>query len=451
MREHLTEAVQEYVRRTRLRLHVPAHGGGRGNPALDRLWPGLQAWDVTEQPELDDLSHPEGALLFAQRDAASMFGAAAAYFLTGGATLGVQAAVLGAIGDGGTLLLARDSHRSVLGALVVADGEAVLADPERDAKFGVSLGMGPGSVRHAFAQHPDIRAVLVTYPSYLGIAPPLREVAEIAHGHGAIVIADSAHGAHFGLHEDLPRAALDEGADLVVLGMHKTGGALTQTAMLLARDGPGRDALPGVEVALRLLQSSSPSYLLLVSIEQALGEMARGAPGLGHAIEQAQTVRGPTRIETGLPQDPLRVGLRCRDADEAGDLSGRLEAIGVRGEYREEAEVLFVIPWGERDLSPLRLEVERLSAPGPVAKRDPLPLTRVRPRRAILGPRRWVPLSEADGRVAADVVGIVPPGIPALWPGEHIQPGLSMYLAASGRAGHRVLGIENDGVWVVAE
>lgn len=450
MKEHLTEAVQEYIRAARLRLHVPAHGGGRGNPGLDRLWPGLLTWDVTEQPELDDLSHPEGPIRDAQREAADLMGAAAAYFLTGGATLGMQAAILAAVGAG-VLLLARDSHRSALSGLALSGGEAVLVPPGRDPVYGVSLGLEADAVRRASIEHPDLRAVLVTYPTYLGIAPPLQEIVDVAHRSGLQVIVDAAHGAHFGLHPDLPESALRCGADVVILGMHKSGGALTQSAMLALSHGAPAGLQGQVELALRLLQSSSPSYLLLTSIEQALVEMARGAPGVERAIAEARGVVGPARVHTRLAQDPLRIGLRLPDAESAMGLADRLRAQGMRGEYREGRELLYVVPWGEWDLSPLREEVERLSAPSLTVEAESPTLSRVRPREALLGRRAEIPFSEAAGHIAADVVGIVPPGIPALWPGERISAAVVRKLLEAEREGQRIMGIENQSLWVVAE
>lgn len=451
MNDYLTKAVRDYARQARQRLHVPAHGGGRGNPALERLFPGLLAWDVTEQPELDDLSHPEGPIRDAQIAAASLFGAAAAYFLTGGATLGVHAAILAATGEGGLLLLGRDSHRSAIGALAIADGTAVLADPETDEAYGVSLGLSPRALERAISQRAGISAVLVTYPSYLGVAPPLGAIAEVAHRHGLWVIADAAHGAHFGLHPALPPAALAAGADLVVLGMHKTGGALTQAALLLVSDRAHRDLSSRVQTALHLLQSSSPSYLLLVSIEQALAQMARGAPGLREAVAAGMAIAGPARVRTSLPQDPLRIALRCPSPEEASALTSRLLAAGVRGEYREGAEALYVVPWGDWDLSRLQEAIAAMPAPAPAERVEPRPLTCVRPRTALFARRERVPVDGSEGRIAADVVAVVPPGIPILWPGEPIQRETVRRLLEARRAGHRVAGIENQSVWVVAE
>lgn len=451
MNDHLTKSVREYIRAARQRLHVPAHGGGPGNPALDRLFPGLLAWDVTEQPELDDLSHPQGPIRDAQMAAASLFGAASAYFLTGGATLGVQAAILAAIGEGGSLLLGRDSHRSAIGALAIADGTAVLADPDADATYGVSLGISPRSVERAICAHAGVRAVLVTYPTYLGVAPRLGAISEVAHRHGLWVIADAAHGAHFGLDPQLPPAALASGADLAVLGMHKTGGALTQTALLLLGDRAHGELSSRVQTALHLLQTSSPSYPLLVSIEQALVQIAGGAPGLHAAVAVGMAIEGAARVRTDLPQDPLRVALRCPSPGHAAALWHQLANLGVRGEYLEGAEVLYAIPWGARDLSRLGEAVAAMPAPAAPERSQARPLARVRPRAALFARREQVILKGSEGRIAADVVAVVPPGIPALWPGEEIGRETLGRLEQAYRAGHRVAGIENQSVWVVAE
>jgi len=446
----LTDAIRSYRAGVLSRLHVPAHGGGPGNPELEQLWPGLLAWDVTEQPDLDDLSHPDGPIRASQALARDFFGAAEAFYLTGGATLGVQAAILAATGRGGALLVARDAHRSVLGACLATDAELVLLDPRRDAVSGASLGPSPDEVLAALRRWPDIRAVLVNYPSYLGIAPDLAGIAAAAHDQGAVVIADAAHGAHFGLHPDLPPAALGLGADIVVLGMHKTGGALTQSAMLLL--APGALALrDDVRRALGLLGTSSPSYLLLVSLEQAVHALRRAIPDrLAGAIAAAQAVGGTARIQTDRPQDPLRIAWR---AEKAAEIVDALALQGVRGEYVDGETALYCVHFGAgpSDLAPLRAVLEDLGAPPAARAADRREPRRARPQGALLAARRQVPLLEAVGSVAAEVVAPVPPGIPVLWPGEEVTAEAARELRLRLGGGQRIMGIDQQKVWVVAE
>ncbi len=429
---------------------MPSHGGGPGSPALHALWGDLLSWDVTEQPELDDLSHPDGPIAEAQAIAARLFGARRAFFLTGGATLGVEAAVFAALQGGGALLAARDSHRSLLGAALVKGMEIVLLDPERDPDSGASLGVSLADVERALDDQPDIRAILVNYPSYLGIAPDLATIADLAHRRGVLVIADAAHGAHFGLDPRLPRPALERGADLVVLGMHKTGGALTQSAMLLI-GGVAEGRADAVRLAISLLGTSSPSYLLMASIEQAVHDMRQAIPArLAVAIDAAQAVRGPARIEVAAPQDPLRIAWRARDAREIAE---SLALAGIRGEYVDGDTALYCVPFGARaaDLEPLRRQVAGLPAPPPPAglpRRGP---ARIRPQGALLADRRLVDIGKAAGLIAADIVAPVPPGIPALWPGERITREMASYLVSEASQGRRIMGVDHEQVWVVAE
>lgn len=446
----LTDAIRRYRATVAARLHVPSHGGGPGSPGLEALWPDLMGWDVTEQPELDDLSHPDGPIASAQALAADFFGAERAFFLTGGATLGVHAAVFAALERGGALLAARDSHRSLLGAAAVRGCEVVLVDPERDLSSGASTGPSAAAVADTIGRWPDVRAVLVNYPSYLGVAPDLKGIAMAAHAAGALVIADTAHGAHFGLHPQLPPAALAEGADFVVAGMHKTGGALTQAAILLL--GPAAAPRAGsVELALGLLATSSPSYLLLVSLEQAVHDLRTSIPGLLHtSIQAAGAVQGPARIKVQRPQDPLRIAWR---SDAAGKLADFLALKGVRGEYVDGDTALYCVPFGAgaQDLEPLRETLAELPPPPPPPVVPPRGPQRIAPRAALLARRRRTALENAVGTIAADVVAPVPPGIPALWPGERITREVAGYLESEAAQGRRIMGIDHEQVWVVAE
>ncbi len=446
----LTDAIRRYRSAVSSRLHVPSHGGGPGSPALEELFGDLLSWDVTEQPELDDLSHPDGPIAEAQAAAAAFFGAAEAFYLTGGATLGLQAAVFAALAGGGALLAARDSHRSLLGPVLATGAEIVLLDPRRDPGSGASLGPSADDVVRALDAAPDIRAILVNYPSYLGVAPDLAGIADAAHERGVLVIADAAHGAHFGLDPRLPRPALELGADFAVLGMHKTGGALTQSGMLLLgeRAAP-RSASAGLAVG--LLGTSSPSYLLLVSIEQAVHDMRHAMPGrLARAIDAAAGVRGPARVEVTAPQDPLRVAFRSRVAQEIVE---SLALAGIRGEYVDGDTALYCVPFGAQaaDLERLRQEVALLPAPPPAAEMPLRSPARIGPRGALLAGRRTVHLGEAEGWIAADIVAPVPPGIPVLWPGERITRETARYLASEASQGRRIMGVDHEQVWVVAE
>jgi arginine decarboxylase len=448
----LTDAVRSYRESVVARLHVPAHGGGSGSPWLNPLFSSLATWDVTEQPELDDLSHPDGPIAHAQAAAAQLYGAAEAHYLTGGSTQGVHAAVLGSLLHGGALLAARDSHRSLLGAALLANADVVLASPERDPHFGVSLGLSAETVSQALAEHPDIRAVLVPYPTYLGIAPDLEAIARAARAHGALTIADSAHGAHFGWHPALPQAPIAAGADIVVAGMHKSGGSLTQTAILLLGEG-ALEIREDILLALRLIGTSSPSYVLMVSLEQSIAQAARDpAYLLDAAIAASQSIESEARVATGLPQDPLRVALQFDNPDMAHDFWDRLAQNGLRGEYFEEGLSLFIVPLGPPQHLDLLAQASRgLPRPRPADAGRALPITRITPARALRARRIRRRLHEAAGCTAADVVSVVPPGIPSLWPGERISNEAVESLQRALAQGRRVMGIDQQWLWVVSE
>lgn len=447
----LSDALRAYRNATRARLHVPAHGGV--SAAIDAVVPGLSAWDVTEQPELDDLSHPDGPIAKAQGAAAALYGAVRAHFLTAGATQGIQVSVLASLLGGGALLAARDCHRSLLGAALLADADVVLADPDRDPIFGVSVGPSAQTVERAFAQHPDITAVLVPYPSYLGIAPDLAGISRVARAHGALTIADAAHGAHFGWHPDLPAPALQEGADLVVAGMHKSGGSLTQTALLLEGEGVAECGAQ-IDLALRLVGTSSPSYILMLSLEQAVQAAASGSRRMvERAIDAASRVRSPARVLVDRPQDPLRIALQFETAHTAQAFWQERTLEGMRGEYIEDGLALFIVPMGAPpDLSSLIQAVADLPrTAGEVPPPSSPSLLRVALGRALRAPRRRISLDGVEGQIAADLVAVTPPGIPILWPGETITQEALDTVERALEQGRRVIGIDQQSLWVVSE
>jgi arginine/lysine/ornithine decarboxylase len=234
------------------RLSAPgaaSDGEGDGDAALEReYYERLLRLDLTELSGLDDLHQAEGVIREAEELAADCFGAARTFFLVGGSTIGNLAMVLAVCGPGDVLLVQRNVHKSVLHGLMLARARAVFLPPRIDAVSGIACGVDPSDVRAALEKYPEARGLLVTNPNYYGMAADLRALTELVHAHGKPLLVDEAHGAHFGLHPELPPSALSCGADVVVQSTHKMLTAMTMGAMLhlgrqsgFARGAEGED------------------------------------------------------------------------------------------------------------------------------------------------------------------------------------------------------------------
>ncbi|MBP5652320.1 MAG: aminotransferase class I/II-fold pyridoxal phosphate-dependent enzyme, partial [Lachnospiraceae bacterium] len=234
-RAPIHEALEKFRNLRVVPFDVPGHKRGRGNPELTSfLGQQCVSVDVNSMKPLDNLCHPISVIREAEILAAEAFGAAEAFLMVGGTTSAVQSMVLTACKRGDEIILPRNVHRSVINALVLCGAIPVYVNPQVDRRLGISLGMKVEQVEQAIREHPNAVAVLVNNPTYYGICSDLRSIVKLAHDHGMLCLADEAHGTHFYFGEDLPVSAMDAGADMASVSMHKSGGSLTQSSFLLA-------------------------------------------------------------------------------------------------------------------------------------------------------------------------------------------------------------------------
>ena len=259
------EALERFRKQRVVPFDVPGHKRGRGNPELVKLL-GEQcvSLDVNSMKPLDNLCHPVSVIMEAEQLAADAFGAAYAYFMVDGTTSAVQSMVLTACKAGDKIILPRNVHRSVINALVLCGAEPVYVNPDVDSHIGIALGMEISQVEQAILANPDAKAVFVNNPTYYGICSDLRSIVKLAHEHGMMVLADEAHGTHLYFHEKLPVSAMEAGADMAAVSMHKSGGSLTQSSLLLLNSSMNTRY---VEQIINLTQTTSASYLLLSSLD----------------------------------------------------------------------------------------------------------------------------------------------------------------------------------------
>src|SRR5699024_4885454 len=268
----------------------PGHKRGRGNTELAMLLGDRCVnMDVNSMKPLDNLCHPVSVIREAEELAAEAFGAAHAFLMVGGTTSAVQSMILTVAKRGEKIILPRNVHRSVMGAMVLCGAVPVYVNPDSDVELGIPLGMSVASVKKAIQDNPDAKAILVNNPTYYGICSDLRAIVQLAHQNGMYCIADEAHGTHFYFGDGLPVSAMEAGADMAAVSMHKSGGSLTQSSMLLI----GPNIQEGyVRQIINLTQTTSASYLLLSSLDISRRNLAlRGKETFAEVIRLAEYAR----------------------------------------------------------------------------------------------------------------------------------------------------------------
>jgi lysine decarboxylase len=463
------EAVTAYGFRGSTRFHVPGHKGGEGADPGMRMAFGDRPLllDVPQDIEGIDVGPSPTPYECAERLAADAYGAEQAWFLTNGATQGNHALCLSLAPPGTRIVLQRNSHASMIDGLILSGGIPSWVAPEYDPELGMAHGVTPEGLEVALKRTPDARTAFIVSPTYYGMAADVEGCAQVAHRAGAALVVDNAWGSHFGFHPRIPRSPLELGADAMLASTHKIVGSLTQSAMLLV----GRSELidrAAVARAVRLVRSTSPSALLMASLDAARRQLAvHGEALLDRTIRAAESARavidaiqGCSVVGEGLVGrpgvagwDPLRIvidvrGTGCTGYEVAASLRSSYD---IYVELATHATVVLVLGIGqtveplERLAHDFAETVRHISRPGrsPALARPPGALeldTVVSPRDAFLGRGETIPVGDAVGRTSAESIAGYPPGIPALLPGERITAEVIAYLQELTSAGARLHG-----------
>ena len=460
------EALERFRRQRVVPFDVPGHKRGRGNPELVRLL-GEQcvSLDVNSMKPLDNLCHPVSVILEAENLAADAFGAAHAYFMVGGTTSAVQSMVLTACKLGDKIIMPRNVHRSVINALVLCGAEPVYVDPDVEPHIGIALGMEPEEVERAILAHPDATAVFVNNPTYYGICSDLRAIVELAHQHGMMVLVDEAHGTHLSFHEALPVSAMEAGADMAAISMHKSGGSLTQSSLLLLNENVNTRY---VEQIINLTQTTSASYLLLSSLDISRRNLAlRGRESFEkvknmaeYAREEINSIGGYYAYGKDLVNgksiydyDVTKLSVYTRDIGLTGievyDLLR--DEYDIQIEFGDIGNILAYISIGDRIQDIERLvgaleDIKRLYA-RPVSRLHNAeyitPIVAATPQKAFYAEKELIPIRETPGRICGEFVMCYPPGIPILAPGEMVTEEIVSYVLYAKEKGCSMQGPED--------
>ncbi|MEU4393883.1 aminotransferase class I/II-fold pyridoxal phosphate-dependent enzyme [Kribbella sp. NPDC023855] len=449
------EALEEYHRRAYSNYSPPGHKQGKGvdERVLKVLGADVFRSDVLATGGLDDRKSRGKVLSRAQDLMADAVGADHAFFSTCGSSLSVKSAMMAVAAPGQKLLIGRDAHKSVISALVLAGIEPVWVHPRWDTDLHLAHPPAPDAYDQAFRDHPDAVGVLVTSPSPYGTCSDLKSIAEVSHRHGKPMIVDEAWGAHLPFHEDLPTWAMDAGADVCVVSIHKAGAGFEQGSVFHLQG----DLVDPVRLqeSEDLLSTTSPNVLLYAAMDGWRRQMVEhGHELLGSALKLARTTRGEIDALPGLRvfEDKLIAEEASHDLDRLQIMIDVLDAgisgyqtadwlreqkainVGLSDHRRILAQLTFADDESDADrLVSALADLTRTSFPAPKSVVLPTPADleleqAMLPREAFFARPDIVQVEEAVGRIAVEQITPYPPGIPAIVPGERISAGVIDYL-----------------------
>ncbi len=445
------EALEAFKKKRVVPFDVPGHKRGRGNPELvELLGEKCVGLDVNSMKPLDNLGHPISVISEAEQLTAEAFGAEHAFLMVNGTTSAVQSMILAVCKAGDKIILPRNVHKSVINALVLCGGIPVYVEAKINPKIGIALGVQISEIKRAIAENPDAVAVFVNNPTYYGISSNLKAIVDISHEAGMKVLVDEAHGTHLYFGDDLPMSGIAAGADLAAVSMHKSGGSLTQSSILLC--GAGFDA-EYMRQIINLTQTTSASYLLISSLDISRRNLAlRGKESFNKVSRMAEYARNEINEIGGY----YAYGRDMIDGDAVYDfdvtkLSVYTRGIGLTGievydllrdeydiqiEFGDINNILAYISIGDRmqDIERLVGALEDIKRVYGKEDSDQFcgdfiqPEVVFSPQKAFYAEKKQVALEESNGYVCGELVMCYPPGIPILTPGERITEEIIEYI-----------------------
>ncbi len=445
-------------------FHMPGHKNARMYKNLKKK---LISLDTTEIPGLDNLHKAQGVIKEAQARAAETFASDESFFIVNGSTSGIYSMVMAISCPGDKLIVGRNCHQSVVHATILGDIEPVYFYPQMDREQGIALGTSPQEIEDKIKENPDAKGVLLTYPTYHGFASDLEQIAQIVHQADKILLVDEAHGAHLGLSDRLPKSALACGADIVVQSIHKTLPSLTQSSIIHVQgDRVDREKL---KFMLRLNQSSSPSYILMASLDFATTVYRQeGRQLMERLIYHIDSFRRQVKdIEGVKVLGEERLGQKHIKAMDITKLWISMKDRGISGYQLEErlrkdfkiqmelsniygSLALTSIGNEGEDFNKLAKALDKISkeeAGEEILRMPPysysIPKRRYTPREALYMDKKRVKLEDSVGRVSGEYITPYPPGIPILLPGEIIEAETIDYVKTMVKQGMELTGLKD--------
>lgn len=466
----LYDALKKHIDNRVIPFDVPGHKQGEGNSELSKLFPKsvLEA-DVNSMKALDFLCNPVSVIKKAEDLMAEAYSANESFFIVNGTTQAVQAMIMSAVSDGDKIILPRNVHKSAINALILCGAKPHYIYPYFESEFGMSSGVSLDNVKKAIEEAQNAKAILLINPTYYGIMSELEAIIKYAHSKGLLVLVDEAHGAHFPFHQELPSAATELGADISAVSIHKTGGSLTQSSVLLLNTE--RISRDYVKTVLNLTQSTSASYLLMASLDLTRKFlMTEGKKKLTEVLELVRSARNRINEIDGL------IAFSASDFNDKGcfgfdetKLGVNVTGIGLTGihvydllrdEYNIQVEmgeshnILAIFSVGDTQRRVNQL-VSALNAIAARYRSEPLEMTfksfnstesLITPRKAFYSQKERFLINESVNKISGEFVMIYPPGIPILAPGEKITEEIIDYIELLKSEKGAISGLEDSKV-----
>lgn len=454
--------LKEYASSGIVPFHMPGHKMGKGLSRI--LTDNPAALDITEVPGADNLHFPTGVVKQAQEFTAKAFGADRSFFLVNGSTCGIYAIISTICKPGDSLIVARDCHKSVIHGMMLAKVRPVFIMPEYNSRFGFTTGISAIKLKEILKDNKTAAGVLLTRPNYYGICSDIKEIAEAVHACGKVLAVDEAHGSHFKFNKRLPICAMDAGADICVQSAHKTLPAFTQGAYLHV--GSQLVDMEKLEYYLTVYQTSSPSYMIMASLDTAREIMQKEGGRLLDGIisvigenkacfsDKAITFADDTTVKN-YAADPTRITANVGNLGITG-----YEAENVlRYDYGLQVEMadlynlvcIATVADTAGTIGRLFSSLEKLCSshaskqPAEIIQSCPeLPEQKLDYHEAVQAAGEWTALPQSVNRISKGIVAPYPPGIPAVCPGEVISPAVAEYIGSILAAGGRVNGLNEN-------
>lgn len=469
----LFDALMKYVDRDTIPFHVPGHKKGIGMDNEFRNFIGENPFkiDVTVFKLVDSLHHPTGPIKEAQELAADCYGADSSFFSIHGTSGAIQAMIMSAVSDGDKIIIPRNVHKSITAGIILSGAIPVYMQPELDKKLGIAQGVTPKTVEETLRENPDAKAVLIINPTYYGVSTDIKKIVDIVHSYNLPLLVDEAHGPHLGFNNKLPISAMEAGADICAQSTHKIIGSLTQSSLLHVK---GHYIKPKrVQQVLNLLQTTSPSYILMASLDCARRQIALHGRELmeqtlklcNYAREEINRIPGFYCFGEeilGNPGvyalDPTKLTITCRDLGITGyDLDMILSnKYHIQMELSDFYSVLAVGSFGDTKDSIDRLiealkEISNDYLNKTNIKSDfidipSIPIRALLPREAFSGEKVSIPIEDSIGKISGEFLLAYPPGIPILCPGEIITKEIIDYVKELKTVGLYVQGTEDPNI-----
>ncbi len=448
----LFDAVKKYIDEDIIPFHVPGHKHGKGICQLtDFLGKSALNMDVNGMNDLDYYNSPTGVIQEAQDLLADAFGAKHAFFLVNGTTGGIQAMIMGVCKPGDKIIVPRNVHRSIINGMILGGVTPVYIQPEIDKKLGMAHGVTAVEVKKAILSNPEAKAVLLINPTYYGVSSDLETIINMTHEYNMLALVDEAHGAHMYFHEDFPPTAIESGADMCAISMHKTGGSLTQSSVLMI--GSNRISPESIREALNLLSTSSASYLLMCSLDIARKQLAvHGRKLLSRTLCLAKWARDEINKINGFYAfgremigkygcfgfDETKLGINVRSLGYTGyEMETKLrKEYNIQIEMADLNNVLAVVSIGDRkkDLSILINSLKDIADKSKIKTYNKMgflpeyPKNIICPRDAYYMNKKLIRLKDSANQLSGETIMAYPPGIPIICAGELITNEIVEYL-----------------------